>query len=166
MTTRNRGKRSFRRGPGPIMSWFNNGIDMRILSASSSVTAEMLPNVILPAGFASGYTILRLIGRFVFAASDVVRRVNAVAALWVAPTLSLTTPPNLNADFLDYYIFTGLQSPIGAVNQSPNVAQVAFDLRSARRIRGEDRSVFARITNNEAFDMQIGLEFRALLKKS
>jgi len=167
MTTRRASRRSFSRGSKPIMSWFNDGVDLATLAGSTSLTSPLLQNVILPVGFASGYTILRMIGRIVFAANTATSLVNAVAAIWTAPTLSLTTPPNLNADLLDYYYFTGLQAPEGVVGASgPQMGERIFDIRSARRVRGEERGMFFRVTNNTANLMQVGLEFRMLLKKS
>ena len=85
-------------------------------------------------------------------------------AFYVATRGSLTTPPDLNADLLDYYLFAGMQVPQTAAPE--NVLRIPFDIRSKRRIRGEDRTLFFRITNNQATGMQFGMEFRALLQKS
>jgi len=145
------------------MSWMNDGVDMQNLAASTSLTSLLMQTSVLPAGFASGYTILRLIGRIIFAAGVATDVVNAIAAFYVALDNALTVPPNLNADLLDYYLFTGLQAPISVAN---GASQVSFDLRSARKVRGEDRGLFFRVTNNEASIMQVGMEFRALLRKS
>ena len=90
--------------------------------------------------------------------------VNAVSAVYVATRPSVTTPPNLNADNLDYYLYTGLQSPQSPVGIS--TTRTPFDIRSKRRIRGEDRELFWRITNNEVTSMQIGMEVRLLCTPS
>ena len=95
------------------------------------------------------------------AATDLV---NAVSALYVATRNALTVPPNLNADLLDYYVFTGLQAGIATAG-TPSYTR-AFDLRSMRRIRGEERTMFFRVTNNEVTPMAVGMELRALLQKS
>ena len=99
-----------------------------------------------------------------YAASSATNLVNALSAFYVATRNALTTPPDLNADLLDYYMYTGLQAPINPAGGSPS--QQRFDIRTARRIRGEDRTLMFRATNNEVTDMQLGMEFRALLKKS
>jgi len=163
MTQRGRGRRSFRRAPRAPMSWFNDGIDVQNLAGSTSLTSELMQTAVLPEGFISGMTILRLLVRISFAAQAAADVVNAIAAFYVATRPSLTTPPNLNADLLDYYLFAGLQAPTtaGAVAHSQ-----VYDIRSMRRIRGEDRGLFFRVTNNEVTGIQVGMEMRALLRKS
>ncbi len=163
MTTRGPGRRSFRRGSKRPTTWFNQGVDLQTLAGSTSLTSDLMPAVLLPEGYVSGYTILRLLLRLTYAATVVTDVVNALFALYVATRQSLTTPPNLNADLLDYYVFTGLQATTTGVVQS---LTVPLDIRTKRRIRGEDRTVFLRVTNNEVTAMQIGVEARLLLTRS
>ena len=87
-----------------------------------------------------------------------------LAALYVATQNSLTVPPNLNADLLDYYWFQG----IGTLDGGGTIPQrYDVDLRSARRVRGEDRALFFNIVNNDLVNaMEFSLEVRMLLKKS
>ena len=86
-----------------------------------------------------------------------------MSALWVATWDSLTTPPNLNADFLDYYYYGDMQA---ASSPAPKSERVDVDIRSMRKVRGEDRGLFWRVENNEAFLMQVGMSLRALLVRS
>ena len=146
------------------MAWYNNGLDMQNLAGSTSATSQMLALGTMPEGFVSGLTILRLIGRVTVAAQAAINVVNALFAFYVATRPSLTTPPNLNADFLDYYLFGGIQIP--QTGGEEHVLTIPFDIRTARRVRGEDRGLFFRITNNEVTGLQFGVEARFLLMKS
>ena len=143
------------------MAWFNDGIDVQSLGASTSLTHPMFPPGTMPEGYIAGFTILRLLVRLTWgaAAADLV---NALAAFYVGARNLLTVPPNLNSDLLDYYLYAGLQLPSGGVESASQM----FDIRSKRRIRGEDRTVFFRVTNNEVTAMQVGMEYRALITPS
>jgi len=99
-----------------------------------------------------------------FSAVAIADVINALFAFYVATRNALTVPPNLNADQLDYYLYGGLQSGT-SVGGTQTYSQM-FDIRSGRRIRGEDRSLLFRVTNNEATAMQVGMEYRALMQKS
>ena len=164
MTTRGATRRSSRRAVRKPTAWYNDGIDLQSLAASTSLTAPLFQSSTLPEGFLSGFTVVRLIATIAFGPSTAATIVNAVGALYVATRDSLTTPPNLNADLLDYYWYGDLQSPstvVGAPTQ-----RVEIDLRSARRVRGEDRGIFFRVTNNEATLMQVGIGLRAVIQRS
>ena len=116
----------------------------------------------MPEGYSAGLTILRLIVKVVFAAQSAADVVNALLAFYVAVRPGIVEVPNLNADLLDYYLFSGLQAP--ATAGAAQSAQV-FDIRSKRRLRG-DRDLLLRVTNNEVTGMQIGVETRFLLQQS
>ena len=164
-TRRTRPTRSRSRGPKPIMAWFNNGLDPQTLAANTTATADMTTgSPPFPAGFQSGFTILRLILTLVIAPSVSNAAALGLAALYVATQNSLTVPPNLNADLLDYYWFKGYQVPAGGGTFARNYD---VDLRSARRVRGEDRALFFHIRNNDLVNpVEFGVEMRMLLKKS
>ena len=163
MTTRSRGRRSFARAPKKPMIWFNNGVDLQSLAGSTSLTSPLIPAGIFPDAYIAGFTILRLILTLTHAPLVALDVVNAVAAVYVATRGSLTVPPNLNASNLDYYLYTGLQSPAAGAIQG---VRTPYDIRSKRRIRGSDRELFFRVTNNEVTAMQIGMEVRMLCTPS
>jgi len=108
-------------------------------------------------------TILRLILRITYSAIDVVNVVNAIAAFYVGTRGSAATPPDLNADLANYHYFTGLQAGT-SVAHSPIV--VEKDIRTKRKIRGEDTDYFFRVTNNEITAMEVGMECRMLLQRT
>ena len=161
MTTRGRGRQSRSRGPKRIMTWFNNGLDLADLAASTSSTTPLLTAGVIPEGYIAGMTILRLILKITFMPDAVSEVVNALAAFYVGTRGSAGTPPNLNADLANYYYFTGLQC--GAVASVVGANVVTADIRTRRLIRGEDTDLFFRVTNNEATGMQVGMECRMLL---
>ena len=161
MTTRGRGRRSFSRAPKRITTWFNNGVDMQDLAGSTSITAPLLSAGVIPEGYITGMTILRLILRITFGSDAVAEVVNALAAFYVGTRGSAATPPDLNADLANYYFFCGLQA--GTVVSVVGSNIVEADIRTRRLIRGEDTDLFFRVTNNEVTGMQVGMECRMLL---
>jgi len=165
MTTRRAGRSSRSRAPKKPMLWFNNGVDLATLAGSSSITLPILtagtyPDYLLT----SGCTILRMILRLTFGASLVGEVVNALAAVYVGTRGSAATPPSLNADLANYYWFCGVQTPANPVTTP--AAVVEADIRSKRKIRGEDTDLFWRFTNNETTAVQVGFEARFLLVPS
>jgi len=160
MTTRGRGRPSRARAPKRIMTWFNNGLDTQTLAGSSSVTVPLLTAGVIPEGYITGMTILRLLIRLTYSANATLQIVNALVAFYVGTRGSAATPPNLNADLANYYYFGGLQS---VAETALRTQQVAVDVRTKRNIRGEDTDLFFRCTNNEVTAMQIGMECRMLL---
>ena len=163
MTTRGRGRRSSSRGSKPIMLWYNNGVDLQSLAASTSITAPLLTTGVIPEAYLHGMTILRLILRIAFSQGATNAIVNAVTAFYVGTKGTAGLPPNLNADLANYYYYGGLQLPLANQSGSPGRILEA-DIRTKRRIRGEDTDLFWRVTNNEATDMQVGMEMRILLQ--
>ena len=164
MTTRSTTRRSRPRAARQPMTWYNDAADLQSLAGSSARTVPLFQISTLPEGFIAGFTILRLILRITYGPSTAATIVNAVNAIWVATRPSLVNPPNLNADLLDYYYYEDLQSPSSPVDAPNMVRQI--DLRSKRRVRGEDRGLFWRVENNETTLMQCGMSLRALLVRS
>ena len=147
------------------MAWFNNGLDPQTLAPNTSATTDLTTGAPpFPAGFQSGFTILRCLVTLLIAPSVSNAAAFGLAALYVATQNSLTVPPNLNADLLDYYWFQGVHSLDGG-GTIPQRYDV--DLRSSRRVRGEDRALFFNLVNNDLVNsLEFGLEVRMLLKKS
>jgi len=165
MTQRRRTSRSRSRGPRPTMAWFNNGLDPQTLSANTNVTSNLTgAHPPFPDGFQSGFTILRLLVNLAIAPSVTNAAVLGLAAIYVGVDNLISTPPNLNADLLDYYWFQELQTMPGGLNVG---RQYEVDLRSARKVRGENRSLFFQMINNDLVnDLTFGLGVRMLLKRS
>jgi len=144
------------------MTWFNNGVDTQTLAGSTSLTSPMLTAGVIPEGYIVGMTILRLLVRITYASAAATNLVNALFAFYVGTRGSVATPPNLNADLANYYLFGGLQAAppiLGPVNSMV----IEKDIRSKRLIRGEDTDLFFRVTNNETSAMVVGMEMRCLL---
>ena len=145
------------------MLWFNNGLDATPLAGSTSITTPLLIAGVIPPSYLHGLTILRMILRVVWAASEPTNVCNALAAVYVGTRGTAGLPPDLNADLANYYWFAGLQSVIVSVD--PTATQVMErDIRSKRIIRGEDTDLFFRVTNNETSAMNVGFECRFLLQ--
>ena len=160
MTTRNRSRRSVARASKRVMLWFNNGLDMTTLGATSSVTVPLLIAGVVPNSYLHGLTILRLILKITYSSLATLNTVNALAAYYVGTRGSAGTPPDLNADLANYYYFTGLQQ----TNEGDlRVKTELADIRTKRIIRGEDTDLFFRCTNNGVVAMQVGMECRMLL---
>ena len=162
MTTRGRGRRSVSRAPKPPMYWFSNANDLATLAGNTSITFPMLTAGVIPEAYLTGMTILRLIVKVYYAANAVAEIVNAVNAIYVGTRGSAATPPNLVADSANYYYLEGL-----SIAASPAVTDTKVlerDIRSKRRIRGEDTDLFWRVTNLETTSMQVGMDVRMLLQ--
>jgi len=164
MTTRSRGRSSRSRASKKPMLWFNNGTDLFALGGNTSFTQPVLSAGTYPDYLLHGLTILRIILRITFSPQNIAEIVNAVAAVYVGSRGTAGLPPNLNADLANYYYFTSLQAPQSPAGIQATVVQA--DIRSKRRIRGEDTDLFFRVTNNEATPMQVGMEARMLLTPS
>ena len=166
MTTRRaRGRSSFKRGPRPTMAWFNNGLDIQSLPANTNATSILTSTAPpMPAGFPSGFTILRCLVKLVIKQDAAGVDAEGLAALYVAADGSLVTPPDLNADLMDYYWFQGIQVPS---NTALLPKSYDVDLRSGRKVRGEDRGLIFQLLNTSLVNpLTFGLEVRMLLKRS
>ena len=167
MTTTRRAPRSRgrSRSPRPTMTWWNNAIDPQSLAPNTTAVSQLtLLAPPFPDGYQSGFTILRLIVNLVVAPTIANAAVLGIAALYVGATGLLTTPPNLLTDLLDYYWHQHIQEPTGG-GTAPRAYEV--DLRSARRIRGEERRLLFQITNRDLVNsLEFGLATRMLLKRS
>ena len=162
MTTRSRGRSSYRRAAKRPMAWYNNAVDVFSLPGLTSSTTPMLALGTLPEGYSAGMTILRLLMTIRYAATASADDVDAILATYVQQRPGIVEVPNLNADLLDYYLYTHLQAPshAGATTSSQN-----FDIRSKRRLRG-DRDLLLRITNTLVTAVKIGVGVRYLLTPS
>ena len=146
------------------MAWFNNGLDIQSLPANTNVTAILTSTAPpMPAGFPSGFTILRCLVKLVIKQDAAGVDAEGLAALYVATDGALVMPPNLQADLLDYYWFQGVQVPS---NIALLPTRYDVDLRSARRVRGEDRGLLFQLLNTSLVNpLTFGLEVRMLLKR-
>jgi len=90
---------------------------------------------------------------------------NMLGAVFVATRASSASPPSLVSSLIDYYWHgTMASSSVGATNSPPQ--RELIDIRTKRRIRGEDRGAFMRVENQEAFVTQVGMRARFLLTPS
>ena len=104
-----------------------------------------------------------MILKIAYAATAVGDDVDVIAATYVNPRPGIVEVPNLNADLLDYYLYTQLQSAAPTAGTPTTVQD--FDIRSKRRLRG-DRDLMFRIVNNLATAVKIGVGVRYLLTPS
>ena len=163
MTTRKAGRSSGRPRAKRPMTWFNDGFVLQALAGNTAITVPLFSTVTMPAGYQSGFTILRTLIYLTWGPTTVATVVNALFALYVDTRLSLTVPPNLVSDLVDYYFHAPVAS---ASSPAAGSDHQLIDIRTKRRIRGEERTLFARMQNTEATLGQFGMRMRFLITPS
>ena len=165
MPTNRRYRSSGRRsGSKPVTSWFNDSVLIQSLGPTSQVVFDLTPATQLPEGFLSGFTILRFLLTVVGAPTAVLQTASLIWGAYVYGRAAIGSPPDLVLDNMDYYVRDELQVPSDPVNTP--LIQKQVDIRTARRIRGEDRSVHIQMRNIGSTAAIFGLSWRMLLKKS
>ena len=166
MSTRSFTRRSRRGGARSSKAWYSNGVEQTTVAPGGGLTSNLFQVSTLPQGYLGGYTILRLILRLVVIPIAVAQANNWITAFYTDTDNGLTVPPNLNADQYDYYYLQGGGN--GAALVAPESQILDKDIRTARRIRGEDRTLMFRFENLSSSEgsVNFGVEFRALLTRS
>ena len=160
-TYRSSGRRS---GSKPVVAWYNDSVLVQSLNGTSQIVFDLFPAANLPVGYQSGFTVLRFLLKVTAASTAVLQAVNLAWGAYVYGRQAIGSPPDLILDHMDYYVRDGLHLPGDPVSTQPLTSSV--DIRSARRIRGEDRSMHIQMRNTGANPLVFGLQWRALLKRS
>jgi len=168
MTTRRPARASSRRRGRSTKptSWFNIQIPPTLVAAGVQAVSDLLVPALLPSGMQGGMTVLRMILKL----SCWVNTLNdtPVGSLGIAvgQRNNLGGFPSAIIDNLGWYYHTNV-SPTGLSNSGPGeVAMV--DIRSARKMRGEDMTLASAFEANAGNSGSIlfALSIRFLLQKS
>ena len=120
---------------------------------------------LLPATFEAGLTVVRMI-------IDVIIRPLAnnqaiFGAYGVLVNVGLATVDAI-LDLYDYYLHANFQNISTSINDASQNYRRAYDIRTARRVRGENRALEAVVTNNAGSGTSViwTISSRLLLKAS
>ena len=124
----------------------------------------MTPQVTIPDGYGGGFTVVRMFGDLVY------RNVTGSQELQIAFGVAVMTVdalvagavPDPNTDLVDWYYHKrlyGFRANIEAVSNP-------FEIRTARKIRGEDRTLGFVLDNIGANTLNFSFNFRLLLMRS
>ena len=149
MVTRGRSRSApRRRATKRIYSWFNIQSTVSLLAVGGTTLFDLTPLSGLPPQYEGGFTVLRLIGNL-----SVRPAVSAQNIVWTHGILATTRQalalgaiPNPVTDLVDWYMHHGayVESDAGGVA----AVQFPFDIRTARKIRGEDRTLASTFHNS------------------
>ena len=163
MTTRRRSRSGPRRGPRPALAWMNSATSPTSVLAGVSSFADLLPINRVPDGYAGGLTVRRMLISFnvrgetvnaentgSFGVSVVTRDAIAGAVL-----------PDPAADLVDWYV----QKNISWFADTLAYRRWEFDIRTSRKVRGEDRTLVAMFDNGGSAVATWTVEWRLLLQR-
>ena len=122
-------------------------------------TSDVTANSVIPIGFAGGYSIIRTILELTLAATTLASAVNAVFGLFAGTDQNLVTPPDPETDLIDWYL---LKPVSWTSNAGEFIWRFNLDIRTGRRIRGEDRTML--LTTKAALSNTSNIEFTADLR--
>ena len=167
MTTRRRSRRfSSRSVPRRITAWFADGSLPATVIANGFAIFDMLDPLFLPAGYESGTTVQRMLGGVSIIQDVDGSEVFGAYGIAVMPRdmLAAAVIPDPLADKLDWYIN---QSFYQNQETERHSVRYPFDIHTARRIRGEDRTL-AFIFHNNGLSASVRMRFdqRLLLARS
>ena len=134
---RSRSSRS-RGGRRTQNSWFNIGFSADVAAVGISA-ANLLPQGTMPIGWASGFTIRRLLFDLALSGQAGSTQVQAALGFWVGPWTSITSDPALpGTELMNWYLHANVDSLTTADSGPRNYK---WDIRTVRRISGEDRTL-------------------------
>ena len=150
------------------MAWFNLSIPPQTVAIGAIAAIDLLPTAQIPVGFEGGLTVIRMIaqvnetglltGNNFFGAHAVYLLTRAaLTALGIASPID---------DLVDWYYHKGYTSNALGPQLTPETDQV--DIRTARRIRGNDRTLAFVMEVNGASQQSVSVSanFRLLLARS
>ena len=137
--------RPTRRGTRRSTAWFNNSNTPLTIAAFASGVFDLLPLAGIPEGFAGGLTVLRMIGHLDVRSDQTNELVySAGIALMTRDAFAAGATPDPVTDLVDWYWLDSrfIRSSVLETVNTP------FDIRTARKVRGEDRTLAFIIQNN------------------
>ena len=127
--------------------WYHVSVVPVDIPAGVGAVADLMPALILPPALQGGYTAKRLIGRFQFGSTAIGpgNDINGGIGIYAGTRSSLAAPPNAVLDFVDWWWNHPFSFQVGFTGDKYSVD---IDLRSGRKVRGEDRTIGISIDNS------------------
>ena len=154
-----------RRGTRRSTAWFNNSNTPLTIAAFASGVFDLLPLAGIPEGFGGGLTVVRMIGHLDVRSDQVNELVySAGIAVMTRDAFAAGATPDPVSDLVDWY---WLDSRF--IRQTDiEVVSTPFDIRTARKVRGEDRTLAFVIQNNGpgSANLAFMIHVRLLLMRS
>ena len=161
-----RRRRSRRGGSRQEVTWYDDFIAPVSIATLAVQFIDLLPLATMPLGYQAGFTILRFIAEVVIHTPAVAPAtpLGSVWAAYVAPRSGIASGPNPDTELVDSY----WKQRSAAVPQTPEAAPQRYvvDLRTARKIRGEGRTLVFAMSNTALESYQWSMNYRALLGRS
>ena len=152
MTTR-QGSRRGRRPSGSRKktTWWNDGIVPTTIAVAGLSIFDLFPTSPggLPAALQAGATVLRLILREKLTVGVINTEIFGASGITVLPRAGIATPPDPLVDLVDWYWQRHWSLRSATLGEEP-VGEYTIDLRTARKIRGEDRTIAWILRNSSA----------------
>jgi len=136
-----------RAGTATPTMWWNEQSANNSLGIGASNRVSLVNPTVLPGTFEAGLTIVRMI-LTVLIRSSTTNVVNFGAWGVLVNTAALVVDAII--DLYDYYIHQNWTNVANVVNDSAGMWTREYDIRTARRLRGENRTLDFVITNNAA----------------
>ena len=166
MALRRRSRSGFRRSAKAPTLWFNNQSAVATLAAAGTGVFELSPETAIPTQLRGGYTCLRMIGALNVFPVTGNAAVSFTHGVTVITTSALTGPqlPDPAVDLVDWYLLQG-EYLRDEVDQT--VHRYPFDIRTARKVRGLDRTIVYLLKNTSgASSIEYSVFTRLLLRAS
>jgi len=146
MPTRRRApSRSSRRGsPRRTVWWYESSAPAAVAIAGNSVF-DLTPIATIPGSAVGGFTIVRAIMTVTMRASVINLDAFGSFGVLVAPASAIAALPDAILDLADWYWHKNF---FVRDTGGDSMVEYDIDLRSSRRVRGEARSLFHRLTVN------------------
>ena len=134
-------------GPKQKTLWWNRASVPATVTANGTAVFDLTPLVGLPASVEGGFTCRRMLTSWHI--RPVSTGLNAFGAfgVLVAPRSASSNLPNPIVDLVDWYLLHHWWVRAGEVNQ---IFPFEFDIRTNRKVRGEDRSLFGILASSAA----------------
>ena len=169
---RGRGYPSSRRTRGrrtPTLWWNIQSVPLAVAIGAQAIF-DLLPPGTIPVGVQAGVTILRMIGELQLTAQSADQ--DGFGAFGIAlmsrDAVAASAVPDPIADLVDWYYHQNWFNNESRVGDFQEAGRTRFDIRTSRKVRGEDRTLAAVFENNAASAQAVkfSVTTRMLLSKS
>ena len=160
MTTRGRSRRRLgRRGPPRQTAWFNQASAPVTLGLGALANFDITAPGEIPEGYQGGFTVLRMIHTLYVRPLSLTLNIFGAYGVLVAPRASLTVLPSPITDLVDWYYQVNWN-----LRQADSITEsISADIRTVRKVRGEQRTLFAVFQNNSASGGSVSVSMTARL---
>jgi len=164
MTSRRRGRSSFRGSARARTSWFNNASATVAVASGAQAIFDLTPLAGLPPNYEGGFTIRRMIGGIGVAAQAANAGFTGTFGIAVVTrdAVAAGAVPEPAADLVDWYYHTVVFRQAIAADVKGDVQRL-FDIHTSRAIRGEGRTLVA-VFDSASGAIQLNIFARLLLQ--